>query len=292
MAGARGLLHFRPESTPLTGIAMVAQAAHLVSEPELDTCTLSIFSPSPLCVPESQVAPEIRRVRRIRPVAAGSVPRAIRRLVEGREFVAPEGNPSAVYQRAKRALDVAGALALLSLLGPVMLVIYAVLCATTRGLPIYRQVRIGHLGRPFTMFKFRTMRLDADRIQHTVSNEQGGPVFKNRRDPRITRLGRWLRKTSLDETPQLINVLRGEMSLVGPRPPIGREVARYEPWQRRRLSVKPGLTCLWQVSGRNEIEFENWVRMDLWYVKHQNLWTDLVLLWRTPLSVVTCRGAY
>ncbi len=271
---------------------MVSQAAEIVLEPESNVGTLPVFNPPPRCVPEARVGTKPRHVRRIRPVAAGSVPLAIRRLVEGREFVAPEGNRSAVYQRAKRAFDVAGALALLSLFGPVMLAVYAVLYVTSRGRPIYRQVRIGHLGRPFTMYKFRTMRLDADRIQHTVNNEQGGPVFKNRRDPRITRLGRWLRKTSLDETPQLINVLRGEMSLVGPRPPVGREVARYAPWQRRRLSVKPGLTCLWQVSGRNEIEFENWVRLDLWYVKHQSLWTDLVLLWRTPISVVTCRGAY
>ncbi|MDZ7617297.1 MAG: sugar transferase [Patescibacteria group bacterium] len=225
-------------------------------------------------------------------MSAGSVPQAIRRLVEGREFVAPEGNQSIGYQLAKRAVDIVGAAALLSLLGPVMLAVYAVLWVTTGGRPVYCQVRIGHLGRPFTMLKFRTMRLDADRIQHTVSNEKDGPVFKNRHDPRITRIGRWLRKTSLDETPQLINVLRGEMSLVGPRPPIGREVANYAPWQRRRLAVKPGLTCLWQVSGRSEVSFENWVRMDLWYVLNQTLWNDLMLLVRTPLSVLTCRGAY
>ena len=271
---------------------MVSQAATIVPELESDVWTLPVLSPPLRDTSRFQARPKSRRVRRIRPVVEGSVPRAIRRLVQGREFVAPEGNRSAGYQWAKRALDVAGALALLSLFGPVMFVLYMVLWVTTRGRPIYRQIRIGYLGRPFTMYKFRTMRLDADRTQHTVSNEQGGPVFKNRRDPRITRLGRWLRKTSLDETPQLLNVLRGEMSLVGPRPPIGREVVKYEPWQRRRLSVKPGLTCLWQVSGRNEVEFENWVRMDLWYVLHQTMWTDLALLFRTPLSVITCRGAY
>ena len=233
-----------------------------------------------------------RRVRRIRPVVASAVSPAVRQLAAGREFVAPEGNAAARYQRAKRGIDVLGALALLSLLGPIMLVIYAVLWVTTGGRPLYRQVRIGYRGRPFTMLKFRTMRIDADRVQHTVSNEKDGPVFKNRRDPRITRIGRWLRKTSLDETPQLVNVLRGEMSLVGPRPPIGQEVAKYQPWQRRRLAVKPGLTCLWQVSGRSEVDFENWVRMDLWYVLNQTLWNDLVLLFRTPLSVLTCRGAY
>ena len=104
-----------------------------------------------------------------------------------------------------------------------------------------------------------------------MANEKDGPIFKNRRDPRITRIGRLLRSTSIDEMPQLFNVLAGSMSLVGPRPPVAKEVEKYEPWQRRRLAVKPGLTCLWQVSGRSEVGFEDWVRMDLWYVKNQSL---------------------
>ena len=133
-------------------------------------------------------------------------------------------------------------------------------------------------------------RLDADRIKHTVANDSAGPVFNNRRDPRITRLGRILRKTSLDETPQLFHVLLGRMSLVGPRPLDVREVANFAPWQLRRLAVKPGLTCLWQVSGRSDIGFEEWSRMDLWYVRNQSLKTDLELLWRTPLSVLGCKG--
>jgi lipopolysaccharide/colanic/teichoic acid biosynthesis glycosyltransferase len=142
------------------------------------------------------------------------------------------------------------------------------------------------------MFKFRTMVLDAAKLQHLVKNEQNGPVFKNRRDPRITRVGRFLRSTSIDEMPQLINVLLGDMSLVGPRPPVPAEVARYKARQRRRLSVKPGLTCLWQVSGRCEIGFDQWVDMDLWYVNRQGFWTDLKLLVKTPLSVLSRRGAY
>ncbi len=271
---------------------MVSQSSPILSDLAQAPAPLPELAPPSRGGLQQGRVKETRRVRRIRPVAAGSVSPAIRCLVEGRELVAPEGNQSAGYRWAKRALDVAGAVALLGLLGPVMAALYAVLYITTRGQPVYRQVRIGYRGRPFTMYKFRTMRLDADRIQDTVANEQAGPVFKNRRDPRITRLGRWLRRTSLDETPQLVNVLRGEMSLVGPRPPVGREVAKYEPWQRRRLSVKPGLTCLWQISGRNEIDFENWVRMDLWYVRHQTVWTDLALLFRTPVSVITCRGAY
>ena len=188
-------------------------------------------------------------------------------LAMGRAIVGPAGNRSALYLGAKRLLDVVGALALLSVLGPIMLATYVVLLFTTRGQPIFRQERLGHCGRPFTMYKFRTMCLDAIQRQDEVLNEQDGPIFKNRRDPRITPFGRFLRSTSIDEMPQLFNVLLGQMSLVGPRPPLAKEVAEYEPWQRRRLAVKPGLTCLWQVSGRSEIGFEEWVRMDLWYVK-------------------------
>jgi lipopolysaccharide/colanic/teichoic acid biosynthesis glycosyltransferase len=119
-----------------------------------------------------------------------------------------------------------------------------------------------------------------------------GPVFKNRQDPRVTRIGRVLRTLSIDELPQLFNVLAGHMSLVGPRPPLLKEVEQYEPWQRRRLAVKPGLTCVWQVSGRNEVGFDDWVRMDLWYIDNQHLLTDLKLLARTPSIVLSRRGAY
>jgi lipopolysaccharide/colanic/teichoic acid biosynthesis glycosyltransferase len=142
------------------------------------------------------------------------------------------------------------------------------------------------------MFKFRTMAIDAEQRRDEVPNDHSGPVFKNRRDPRVTRFGRLLRRTSLDEMPQLLNVLRGDMSLVGPRPPLAKEVAQYKGWQRRRLAVQPGLTCLWQVSGRSEIGFEDWVRMDLWYVRNQGLLVDLKLLLRTPWSVLSARGAY
>lgn len=142
------------------------------------------------------------------------------------------------------------------------------------------------------MYKFRSMLPNAEERQHEVQNEKDGPIFKNRRDPRITRVGRFLRATSIDELPQLFNVLLGHMSLVGPRPPLAKEVVQYEPWQRRRLAIKPGLTCLWQVSGRSEIGFEEWIRMDLWYIKHQSLLIDLALLLKTPWCVLTGRGAY
>ena len=254
-------------------------------------------SPSQRCrqvdlLPKTRLAEREPVARRIRPVVSADVSRVAESLLAGREFVPAEGNRSALYQGVKRTMDVAGALVLLAMLAPVMATIYAVLYITTGGRPIFCQTRVGHRGRPFTMYKFRTMRHDAEQIKNQIDNEQTGPVFKNRRDPRITTIGRLLRKTSLDETPQLFNVLLGEMALVGPRPPIAREVAEYKPWQRRRLAVKPGLTCLWQVSGRCEIEFEDWVRLDIWYVTNQTLWTDLNLLLRTPISVITGRGAY
>ncbi len=215
-----------------------------------------------------------------------------RNLSAGLPLVAPAGNTSVTYQVAKRLLDMVGALVLILVLSPVLLTVLVVLSITTRGKPLFWQRRAGHLGKTFIMAKFRTMRLDADKIKHTVANESTGPVFKNRRDPRVTRLGRILRKTSLDETPQLFHVLLGQMSLVGPRPLDIREVARFDPWQLRRMAVKPGLTCLWQVSGRSDIGFEEWTRMDLWYVRNQSLLVDLDLLWRTPLKVLGCKGAY
>ena len=215
-----------------------------------------------------------------------------RNLSAGLPVVAAEGNCSVTYQVVKRLLDVVGSLALILVLSPLLLTLLIVLTISTRGKPLFWQRRAGHLGKTFLMFKFRTMRLGADKIKHTVANESAGPVFKNRRDPRVTRLGRILRKTSLDETPQLFHVLFGQMSLVGPRPLDVREVARFAPWQVRRLAVKPGLTCLWQVSGRSDIGFEEWSRMDLWYVRNQNLLTDIELLWRTPMSVLGCKGAY
>jgi lipopolysaccharide/colanic/teichoic acid biosynthesis glycosyltransferase len=228
--------------------------------------------------------------RSIPPSANFSLARLL--LERGEPIVGPEGNLRWNYQAAKRAMDIGGAATLLLLLSPLLIAVYAVLFVTTRGRPLIRQERVGYLGRRFGMYKFRSMRLDAEKLQHLVANEQQGPIFKNRRDPRITRIGRLLRRTSIDELPQLFNVLLGQMSLVGPRPPLAKEVVLYKPWQRRRLAVRPGLTCLWQVSGRSEIGFDQWVRLDIWYLRNQSLWTDVKLLARTPLSVVSCRGAY
>jgi lipopolysaccharide/colanic/teichoic acid biosynthesis glycosyltransferase len=207
-------------------------------------------------------------------------------------MILAEGNDSLAYRVGKRTFDFLGAVVLLVLFAPVMLTTLVVLTFTTKGHPLFVQQRVGLCGRRFRMFKFRTMVLDAASKQHQVANEKDGPVFKNRRDPRITRIGAFLRSTSIDELPQLVNVLLGDMSLVGPRPPVPAEVAKYQPWQLRRLAVKPGLTCLWQVSGRCEIGFDDWVRMDIWYLRNQNLATDVQLLAKTPMSVLSRRGAY
>jgi len=213
------------------------------------------------------------------------------RLAAGLPIVRAEGNRSWFYQTAKRTFDIVGALMLLGLFAPIMATAWLVLMLTG-GQPIFRQVRLGYRGLPFVMYKFRSMRPDADQRRHEVKDEKDGPIFKNRRDPRITRVGRFLRATSIDEMPQLFNVLLGHMSLVGPRPPLAHEVAQYEPWPRRRLAVKPGLTCLWQISGRSEIGFKDWVHMDLWYIQHQNFFVDLMLLVKTPWSGLSRRGAY
>ncbi|HEX3656559.1 MAG TPA: sugar transferase [Pirellulales bacterium] len=246
--------------------------------------TLAMFQPSLLDFPTTRTPKQSAPAERQAPLEILPLTRVL--------DIAPSGNRSLAYTIAKRVFDIAAGLVLLVLFSPVMLVTLLVLMVTTRGMPLFRQQRVGRCGREFTMLKFRTMHVDAVARQSAVVNEMDGPVFKNRRDPRITRLGRILRSTSIDELPQLLNVLAGHMSLVGPRPPIMKEVLQYEPWQQRRLAVKPGLTCLWQVSGRNEIGFEDWVRMDLWYIDHQNLLVDLKLLLLTPVSVLSRRGAY
>ncbi|HKD37961.1 MAG TPA: sugar transferase [Pirellulales bacterium] len=206
-------------------------------------------------------------------------------------LVAPAGNRSLAYLLAKRSIDFVGGLLLLLVLSPILIATLVVLAITTKGNPVFCQQRLGFCGRPFRMYKFRTMVLNALELQAIVTNEQDGPIFKNFADPRITRIGRMLRSFSIDEMPQLLNVVLGQMSLVGPRPPLACEVAQYETWQLQRLAVKPGLTCLWQVSGRSEIGFDQWVEMDLWYLENQSVATDFGLLLRTPWSVVTRRGA-
>jgi lipopolysaccharide/colanic/teichoic acid biosynthesis glycosyltransferase len=193
----------------------------------------------------------------------------------------------------KRATDVVGALTAILLFCPLMLIAAAAVKITSRGPVIFRQKRAGLGGREFVMFKFRTMVADAESRRDALlhRNEQDGPAFKIKNDPRITKVGRFLRKTSLDELPQLFNVLRGDMTLVGPRPLPVKEQDQCDRWHRRRLSVTPGLTCIWQVEGRNEVYFDQWMRMDLSYVRRRGFWYDLGIILRTVPAVLLRRGA-
>ena len=193
----------------------------------------------------------------------------------------------------KRAFDMVFSAILLGLGAPFLLLISALVRLTSPGPTFYRQLRCGLNGRKFWLYKFRSMYLDADQDQRllTYLNESDGPVFKIARDPRTTPIGRFLRKTSLDELPQLVNVLKGEMSFVGPRPPLPEEVAQYERWQRRRLRMKPGLTCLWALEGRSELSFARWMKLDMDYIDHWSLSLDFKILLRTIPRVLTGRGA-
>lgn len=193
---------------------------------------------------------------------------------------------------SKRAIDVLGATIGLVVASPLLLLIMAAIKLTSPGPAIYSQVREGLGGRRFKIYKLRTMRLNAEQLQHALReySEQDGPAFKLGNDPRVTWIGRWLRRLSLDELPQLWNVLRGEMSLVGPRPLPVHESQECQPWQRQRLFVTPGLTCLWQVHGRNTVPFDEWMRMDLQYVRRRSLWCDLQLLLATVPAIVLQRG--
>ena len=195
----------------------------------------------------------------------------------------------------KRALDIiAGACALVAL-SPLLLAVVVLIKLEDRGPIFFRQTRVGLRGRHFGMWKFRSMVLNAEKLkdQLLAKNEmQGGVTFKMKNDPRITRIGKWLRKFSIDEMPQLYNVLQGDMSLVGPRPPVPREVQEYTVEDRQRLLAKPGLTCFWQVGGRSEIDFAGQVRLDVDYIKSRSAWLDIKLLFKTVPAVLFGKGAY
>jgi exopolysaccharide biosynthesis polyprenyl glycosylphosphotransferase len=198
-----------------------------------------------------------------------------------------------VQHALKRLFDIVSSSVALALLSPLMIVVALVVRVTSRGPILFRQARVGRHGREFNMLKFRSMVSNAEALRAKLMayNEHTGPVFKMTQDPRVTPIGRWIRRFSIDELPQLLNVLRGEMSIVGPRPPLPSEVAKYEAWQRRRLSVRPGLTCVWQVSGRNQISFEEWMYLDMQYIDHWSLAHDFQLILKTVPVVLTGRGA-
>lgn len=207
-----------------------------------------------------------------------------------RLFKAPKKN----YWLKKRAFDLTVSILVALILSPFLLLIYILIFLDDpHGSPIFRQKRVGRHGKPFTMYKFRTMVCNAEQLRKELEsqNEMDGPVFKIKDDPRITRVGRFLRQTSIDEILQLINVIRGDMSLVGPRPPLPEEVAQYDDYQKLRLVVTPGLTCYWQTANdRNDIPFDKWVEMDIDYIEHRTMLTDLKLLFKTALVVITREG--
>ncbi len=194
----------------------------------------------------------------------------------------------------KRAMDVCGSVILLIVGAPIFAVIALAIKLDSSGPVFFRQERVGEKGRRFMIYKFRSMRQGAENelAQLKKLNEADGPLFKIRRDPRLTRVGNFLRRTSLDELPQLINVLQGDMSLVGPRPPIPAEVEKYQAWHRKRLEVPPGMTGLWQVSGRSDLTFDEMVLLDLYYVEHWSPWLDITIMLRTIPQVLLGDGAY
>jgi exopolysaccharide biosynthesis polyprenyl glycosylphosphotransferase len=199
-----------------------------------------------------------------------------------------------VLMLVRRILDLVLATSILTIAGPLIMLPTAILIRLTSSGPVlFRQKRCGLNGRQFVMYKFRSMVNNAEQLRVEVEglNEMDGPVFKSSRDPRITTIGKIIRRFSFDELPQVFNVLRGDMSLVGPRPPLPDEVARYQRWQRRRLSMKPGMTCLWQISGRNEVSFEDWMKLDLTYIDNWSLLLDLKILLKTLPVVLLGRGA-
>lgn len=194
----------------------------------------------------------------------------------------------------KRLMDIFLGLFLFILFLPILILIGILIKIDSKGPVLFKQIRLGLNGRKFILYKFRTMYEGAEKKRQDVShlNIMNGPVFKAPRDPRVTRVGRFLRKFSLDELPQLYNVLKGDMSLVGPRPLIPEEVEKFERWQKRRLSMKPGLTCLWQISGRSKLDFETWMKLDLEYIDNWSIKKDLIILLKTIPAVLSGKGAH
>ena len=198
------------------------------------------------------------------------------------------------YWKKKRAFDLISAtLILIVLIIPILIMSLIIFIDDPHGSPFYKQIRIGRHGKKFYMYKFRSMYVDADKRKKELmdKNEMDGPVFKIKDDPRITRVGKFIRKCSIDELPQLFNVFRGNMSLVGPRPPLPDEVEQYTDYDKLRLIVTPGITCTWQISpNRNDIPFDKWLEMDLDYIEHRTTWTDIKIIFKTPIAMLSATG--
>ena len=199
-----------------------------------------------------------------------------------------------VYEICKRTIDIIGAGLGLILLSPIIAVVACAVKVTSKGPIFFSQKRVGKNGELFEMYKFRSMVVNAEELKGNLEdqNEMSGPMFKIKDDPRVTKVGKFIRKTSIDELPQLWNVLKGDMSLVGPRPSLPKEVEQFDNWMFKRLSVRPGLTCYWQVSGRNNIDFEDWMKLDCRYVDERNLWIDIKLIFNTVLVLFGDKNAH
>lgn len=212
----------------------------------------------------------------------------------GLPMVVYDGHPRRPWQEIiKRLLDIVLSGFSLIILSPILAVIAILIKLNSKGPVIFAQERVGINGRTFKMYKFRSMVVNAEELKDKLAhlNEMSGPVFKIKNDPRVTPIGKFLRMTSLDELPQFWNVLIGDMSLVGPRPPLPKEVKMYDPKHRKRLAVKPGITCIWQISGRNQVDFEEWMEMDVEYVERWSLWLDMAILAKTVQVVIMKKGA-
>ena len=188
-----------------------------------------------------------------------------------------------IYSLSKRIIDITGALFGLILLSPILIIVGFLIKLESKGPIIFAQKRVGLNKKEFKMYKLRSMVVNAEELKEKLAdqNEMSGPMFKIKDDPRITKIGKFIRKTSIDELPQLINVLKGDMSLVGPRPSLPNEVKEFESWMLKRFEVKPGLTCYWQIMGRNSIDFQNWMKLDIKYVNERSFWLDIKLIFKT-----------
>lgn len=214
--------------------------------------------------------------------------------MEGMELKFENKQNLRVYEIFKRIIDIIGAGLGLILLSPIIAIVACAVKVTSKGPIFFSQKRVGKNGELFEMYKFRSMVVNAEELKENLEdqNEMSGPMFKIKDDPRVTKVGKFIRKTSIDELPQLWNILKGDMSLVGPRPSLPKEVEQFDNWMFKRLSVRPGLTCYWQVSGRNNIDFEDWMKLDVKYVDERNFWIDIKLIFKTIFVLFGDKNAH
>lgn len=281
-----------------------ASVTYPVTLPPLPLSSSSPFVPPPpgsghftSQLAEERIAtliPEIAPISSSEMISRELSTRAVPFNTDIRRIIRKEAPARPVARFMKRMLDLFGSLFAIILLSPVFALLITLVKLDSRGPAFFSQTRVGKNGRLFKFYKFRSMVTDAERLKASLmaQNEADGPAFKMRNDPRVTRVGRFIRKTSLDELPQLWNVLKGDMSLVGPRPALPSEVEKWQSWQHGRLAVEQGCTCIWQVSGRSDVNFDQWMKMDIDYVRRWSLSLDIAIIFRTVLVMLTGKGAY